>query len=717
MDEFEQYKRPVNQDDDFSQYKRVVANSSRPQIPEWKSALRGAAQGLTSGFADELTAGAESLVTPKTYEQALAQNRRDIEEFAAANPKTALALNIAGGTVMPAGVIAKGGKAALTLGNLAKTGAVTGAITGFGTGEGGLGNRLSSATSGAALGVAAPVVGKTIVGTASLAGKGGKKSIQALAGVLNNAVGASNQSLSSKGVKALLKQLPKSTQRSLKNSVNKIARGDGLETAERYVIKELQDAGVDADIAKKTAAALSSAAKTKTPLGIADELTQDAINEGATGVRKNNDIGPKLKSLFSGVEEDKAAQSIISKRKSETVDRISEAVDSTKKGSGAKGEQVSNFLNQTVAAEKQYREKLSSNIYKESYKRTPYVSNKKIDRLIQKDENIQNFLKIAQGTPAGKQVVKSLKRKSNLENSSKLLHLTKQLMKQAAGDSKFRPNKAALMQSATKLQKALYESEPGLKRADYMFSKGSERLNILQEDFKPLLKLAEKQDYPRLIKNFRDMSMDKIEEFKRGFGKQGEKTLQNAMKGAVLDTLEKSKQSGNTDVISNLIGTQGKRAKLKAALGEKEYSKLISKLEIERKVQGGNQDFGINKLSAPSDLEQIGKKVVSGVQTAGDIITTTKGKIPVSVAQRASERVVKLFNKKSPQDRQKMVEILLDNKKGRDFLKKAIPEMEKRELDALSDAEFKRKLFKKLNPGITSGLIKLRELDKNKRRR
>ena len=53
MDEFEQYKRPVNQDDDFSQYKRVVANSSRPQIPEWKSALRGAAQGLTSGFADE----------------------------------------------------------------------------------------------------------------------------------------------------------------------------------------------------------------------------------------------------------------------------------------------------------------------------------------------------------------------------------------------------------------------------------------------------------------------------------------------------------------------------------------------------------------------------------------------------------------------------------------------------------------------------------------
>ena len=69
--------QPKKQSYDFDSAPIVKSESN---VPEWKSALRGAAQGVTSGFADELTAGAEALLTPKSYDQALAESRANYKQ-------------------------------------------------------------------------------------------------------------------------------------------------------------------------------------------------------------------------------------------------------------------------------------------------------------------------------------------------------------------------------------------------------------------------------------------------------------------------------------------------------------------------------------------------------------------------------------------------------------------------------------------------------------
>jgi len=61
-----------------------------------ESFVRGAAQGASMGFADEITAAAESLLTPKSYEQARGESREAYKEAKEANPKTSFAGEMGG---------------------------------------------------------------------------------------------------------------------------------------------------------------------------------------------------------------------------------------------------------------------------------------------------------------------------------------------------------------------------------------------------------------------------------------------------------------------------------------------------------------------------------------------------------------------------------------------------------------------------------------------
>ena len=95
-----------------------------------EAALRGAAQGLTFGFADEITAAAESAFTDKTYDQAVAERRAAYEK---AKEDQAIAYNIGdyGSTVAtllagPATAVIKGG--AKLGGKLAMKGLTKGGI-------------------------------------------------------------------------------------------------------------------------------------------------------------------------------------------------------------------------------------------------------------------------------------------------------------------------------------------------------------------------------------------------------------------------------------------------------------------------------------------------------------------------------------------------------------------------------------------------------------
>ena len=130
-----------------------------PQVSQTESALRGGAQGLSFGFADEATARLESITKGVPYEQALQESRQAYKQAQEANPITYTGSEIVGGiapTFIPGiGQAVTGAK----LGRLATIGAGTGALSGLGYSEGkDIGEVARDVGIGGALGGALPVV-------------------------------------------------------------------------------------------------------------------------------------------------------------------------------------------------------------------------------------------------------------------------------------------------------------------------------------------------------------------------------------------------------------------------------------------------------------------------------------------------------------------------------------------------------------------------------
>lgn len=96
-----------------------------------ESGLRGAAQGATLGFADEIAGGVESLFTDKTYDQARDESRSNFKRAKDANPSTYLTGEVGGGL---ATALAGGAPATLAKGVIA--GAGLGGLAGIGGSEG-----------------------------------------------------------------------------------------------------------------------------------------------------------------------------------------------------------------------------------------------------------------------------------------------------------------------------------------------------------------------------------------------------------------------------------------------------------------------------------------------------------------------------------------------------------------------------------------------------
>lgn len=136
---------------------------SPSQVSPVESAIRGGAQGLSMGFADEATARLESILKGVPYEQALQESRQAYKQAQEANPVTYTGSEIVGG-VAPAFIPGIGQAATGTkLGRLAAMGAGTGALSGLGFSEGQtVGEIAKDVGIGGALGGALPVVGRGI---------------------------------------------------------------------------------------------------------------------------------------------------------------------------------------------------------------------------------------------------------------------------------------------------------------------------------------------------------------------------------------------------------------------------------------------------------------------------------------------------------------------------------------------------------------------------
>lgn len=106
------------------------AQKAPTPVSKTESALRGAAQGATFGFADELTGALEALATDKPYAQARDESRANYKAAEEENPMTYMGGSLAGGLAVP---LPFGG--AKTLGQLALRGGAYGAAAGLGAGE------------------------------------------------------------------------------------------------------------------------------------------------------------------------------------------------------------------------------------------------------------------------------------------------------------------------------------------------------------------------------------------------------------------------------------------------------------------------------------------------------------------------------------------------------------------------------------------------------
>lgn len=146
----------------------VPANTDPSML---ESALRGAADYTTFGFADEGTAALEHLLTGKPYEQARDESRAAYEAAAAANPVTYHGSGLLAGLALPLGAVGGMATKGLTTGakllRTAQVGAGMGALAGAGsstedTAKGVLGDVATGAVTGAIAGPVLETVGSVM---------------------------------------------------------------------------------------------------------------------------------------------------------------------------------------------------------------------------------------------------------------------------------------------------------------------------------------------------------------------------------------------------------------------------------------------------------------------------------------------------------------------------------------------------------------------------
>lgn len=134
-------------------------------------AARAVGQGLTMGFGEELEAGLRAPFSEEDYKTIRDRLRAQQAQFGKDYPVTQTGLDIAGGLVMPAGVLGSAYKAGKGAFEIAKTGAKAGAITGAATGAGVAPELSDIPMSAAGYGATGAVIGGLAPTAVNLGGK------------------------------------------------------------------------------------------------------------------------------------------------------------------------------------------------------------------------------------------------------------------------------------------------------------------------------------------------------------------------------------------------------------------------------------------------------------------------------------------------------------------------------------------------------------------
>lgn len=566
---------------------------------------------------------------PKYLNARLAQEREAEKSFRSENPKTAIAANILG-SVPTALVLAP-----VLPESLVGQGATLGAVTGFNSGEGDLLDRAISSILGSGVGaVATPLVG----GAINLGIKGAGK----VAGFLDDL---------------------------MSNQAGKLGEGGNVQMTpgKAYVSKAMRDATPD-DLAKM-AEVLTEAKSAEVPLSLADVV-------GPRG-----EAQAKFLANYSPAQEIPLGDGAKFSPREFLTDRIASqgkrvsgslADLSPEQSASEAGQTLLNDLTDTVQNLKSARFEATHPLYG---KITNYNPSDELTAALQ-DPRTQLAIEALRSNKIRPEV-------ANLpENSPALLVEARgqvREMANKAADALESRNAEALVKTANKLTRAL-ETQPEFKPANDLYRQMSEPINALEGTAttkgiaEKLLKL-DKLDSSDAGKLLMQMEPAQIAQFKTLLGNKGDRAMKAGVKAYIKDVIDNVKDTISGDpreVASKLFNTEALRDKGVAALGEKEFNKIFSRLKLEKKVSAGTSKFSQGSPTQPYFKAEDGLK--EAIEPLKDVVS---GRSSVMAFAKPLAKFFEANSSPSDAVAQEAALLMFDPMRGYQFINETLPLLQK----------------------------------------
>lgn len=533
-------------------------------------------KGLTFGFFDELQgleAGAQNAVRglfglgngksfADNYGAKVKEMRAQDSAFESANPKTAAALQIAGGllpalstagaSTAPAGagalstLFGVGLKEAPTLKQLATMGAAGGAL--FGAGEANNNGRLFGAIKGAAIGsVAAPIIGKTT-----------EYGIRALADA------AANNGLTQK----------------LASEAGSVLGGAGapnkLSPGEMLLAKELRNVPVEQ--VRKGASELAQTVDQNIPLFLPEAIGSAKIDRNARFVANYEP------SMDFSQEAIQGRTNAAASRAAKILRSVSPSEDSF---TGAS--RMAKAADEIIQSAEGNREALAFPLYNKAYKETPVINSPALGELLSKDKALS-------------QAISSVKKTANNaelpDNSAQILVKARQeignQIDSAVAQGMGRKARD-LTDTYNRLNEILHKESPLLADADNAFSAASTGIDEMTGTFlSNLQKITD--DKVMSVGQIFNLPANRIEDLRARFDNAGKLSEWNAgIRAFLQSSIDKSPDGRN--FVEPLLGNEAMRSKLKAALGGA-YDSVSQGLNYESRMFKGRNKYNAGSTTA-----------------------------------------------------------------------------------------------------------------------
>jgi hypothetical protein len=590
-----------------------------------------AAQGITFGTADEVSAGGRALVDrvfsgvplSDAYDQRLEQARGMLKEYQQTSPGQAFALELLGAASLPikSAIGEKAGIGAKTV-QAVKEGGTLGALYGYGSGEGGAWNRTKNAalsgTVGAGAGaVLTPAIEGTVRGGQWLADKAAERGMTP---------------------KALLDDLAwalfSDSAEAQRGSISNRPTGGGLTPEELYLARRLKN--VPASEIDRAAAELAEADSRGVPLYLQEAL-------GDRGVMNNaNMVATQPSTAGEAGRAIEARTKATSDRMSSLLSGVSDEIDPY---TGA--DRLKKGAEAIVGKAEGELQRIGEELYKPAYEIHPSIQTDELTNLIEKDAVLRSIMKDLRKTANNADLP---------DDSTKLLVLSRSKLSDKIEQAKKlgdRTDVKNYTDTWSRVNSILDRHAPAVREVDQVFSVAAQQLDELNSTFLGYLnKLG--PDKIDNVTQLLDRPPARISALRDKFIDAGLEAEWNAGVRSVLDLKLLGMKSGQ-NMADRLAGVPEMEKQIRAALGDK-ADDVLRGLFFEDKIARGKNAYAVGSQTQPRLAE------AEDVKQAASLLQSIIG-----LDYKAA--MAKLFDQGMPEDlAQGLADIYFNPRRGKDTL-------------------------------------------------